>query len=626
MPTFYYAWVAEGTAFNAATHATLANKPTDGSTGTGENILGIEIAQVEGEFATLSLEVKNPKVGLLAAGRNQWAWLSWDNGSGVEALFNGRLIGIPQNMTGEVVRLQFVARPADFVAQKEAAAAALKVLPYHDPVWLAERVDEPDTVLETRAARWHINRTTLVVSTSSIAEGEDGTITVTADQHFYDGFEASYGEAPLKKVKVTGTVSWTQQGAGEVDLTRAIWQKFKDAGSPYDYPIIASMTGSGLFSTWPDANRNIGGGWSFGASALIEEATWIEEKAYVVEWADLEDDAKTSYQEPTMSMTAAAGSEGIWANWRAAFPLGRYKINVPLTWTASRARSETVTATIEADVQPLLVDPGAAEEELIELASDLVGEPVDESLASPGTYDRPLDDLKRNSYFKTDRGAQSFEYLLLLARARLLQRARAVQISFVTTWTVAVPISCRHSVRIVDDRLPGGEATGKVTSYALVASGDGEFTARVTIGCMIGYGVSLDSPAAGTGDYVEDGYVEDGWQSRTGAETELIAGELQYQSFDDFEVTDDDGVDLQNMTADTAVNSITVTDGPTAQVAAIDAALALSSPDPVGALNESPTIVALDLVPVEGGAFHVEFTPTVSDLVIQQGVDLEASP
>lgn len=623
MPIFYLAWVNEGVTFSAGTHATTATKIWDGAEG-GEIVFSLEIEQSEGEFPSLRAELKNPRVGLLSAGRNQWIWLSADSGAGAQPLFNGRIVGVPQRMADEVVEVEFVARPPDFIAQKAVLAESLRVLPWFDRVWLQEDVDEDDTVLEARTARWHIDRLTLTVTASDIIAGEDGTIEVGEGDHFYDEFDVSYADAPLRRVSIVGTVSWTQTGSGDVDLTRSLHDAFLAVGNPFDYPVVASLTGEGFLDDWPEIGAEIGGGWTVGAGSSIEPATWLQEKAYVVQYTDKEDAAETLFQNPDQSPSALLLSN--WANWEFAAPLGAYLINFVAHFEAARERSETVTTTIEADVQPLLVDPGAAEEETIELASALVGEPIDPDAGSPGAFDLPIGDLRRNSYFKTDRGAQSFEYLLLLARAKLLSRARAVQIRFATPWAIAADLTCRHSIRLIDNRLPGGEATGKVTAYTLSARGDeGEIKAEVTIGCTIGYGVALGAAAAGTPTYVNDNYVDEGYQQETGGQATLIAGELLYEDFDNLDITDDDGVDLLNMTRHTVVNSVTVTGGPSQQRAAIDAALDPPEPDPVGALRDLPTEVTIDLVPVEGGAFHVPFALVVSALVVPQSINLEAA-
>lgn len=663
MPTFYLAWVNEGVTFSAGTHATAATKIWDGTEG-GEKVFSLEIEHSEGDFPSLVAELINPRVGLLSAGRNQWIWLSADDGAGPEPLFTGRLIGIPEDTTGEVIRVQFVARPPDFIAQKEALAASLRVLPWFDPIWIQEGADDPDTALEAYPRRWHIDRTTLDVTVSDINTGEDGTLEIGEADHFYDGFGASYSDPPLRRVAISGTVSWAQRGSGDVDLTRELCQKFIDTGSPFPIPFVTSLTGDGLFSSWPEPRSDIGGGWTVAASSSIEAATWIEPKSYTVHYGDRSEDmwrpdsrnadplalANQAFHDavnlllgqllnpprttdfifggsPPVSATVPDASADPFGNWEAAFPLGAYMISFVVHFDANRERSETVLATIEADVQPLLTDPGAAETETIDLSSTFAAEPVD-AAGSPPAPALPIDDQRRNSYFKTARGAQSFEYLLLLARAKLLSRARAVEIKLTTPWSVAAAVTCRHNVHLVDNRLPGGQCVGKVIAYTLTADGEGEIGAEITIGCTIGYGVAL--PAAATGDpvFVEDGVLEDGIQARTGAETELLTGELQYQSFDDFDVTDDDGVDLFNMAAVTVVNSLTIGGGVFEQRAAIDAAAALpatAAPDPVRALRDTPTIITLDLVPVEGGAFHVDYDIDVSQLVVPAGIDLEAA-
>lgn len=599
-----------------------------------EKIFTLEISQDEGRFPVAKIQCVNTgSIGLLAAGRNLWCWISWDGGGGPVAMFHGRLIGVPTNFQNNVVELTFIARPSDWQAQRDALAATLRVLPWFDLVWLGERADDADVVLETRSALWHWHRTTLALTTSDINVGEAGTLTIA--NALWDDTDIDFGESPLKGIDATLTVGWTQQGQGEVDLTYRVWRLFKQAGSPWPHPVVGSLTGQGLFSDWRPAGQTIGGGWSVSLSSSIIEATWLESKSYAVQYIDKDDDAITSpFQWPRISPTgwALAG----WSNWEFTAPLGAYKIDFRVSYEAARQRSEVVTFSVDADLQPLVIDVGADERETLELTSTTVGDPIDVPPGSPGDLLLPIGDLRSNTYFKLARGAQSVENALLQIRAKLRARARAVNITCETSWDeVAADITCAHNVSLLDPRLPDGEATGKVISYALRADGnERRFRAQVEIGCTIGYGVALAAPAAGTGVYCEDGILEDGIQARSGAEAGVDGGaldaELQYQSFDDFDVTDDDGVDLFNMTDYTAVNTLSLANGPTAQIAVIDDAVEnqRSTPDPLGALQRSPTKVTLDLKPVVGGAFNVSFAPAVSLLVIPQTINLEsgASP
>src|SRR5271155_5919588 len=79
-----------------------------------EQIFSIVIEHTEGNFASLTIVLVNPEIGLLAAGRNLWAWLAWDSspaqdGSAIEPVFYGRLVGIPADIDGQTVSLEFIA-------------------------------------------------------------------------------------------------------------------------------------------------------------------------------------------------------------------------------------------------------------------------------------------------------------------------------------------------------------------------------------------------------------------------------------------------------------------------------------------------------------------------------------
>ena len=269
-----------------------------------ENVVSVEIAQEEGGFATLTVEIKNPNIGLLALGRNLWCWLSWDQNwpSGTPSLlplFNGRLIGVPKLTAGEIVQIQFLARPDDLNAQKTALADSLKVLPYYDPIWLTAQTTA-DTVLETYSALWHIHPVTLAVTTSDII-ADEGIVEIDETKSIYDRFALTYAQPPLVAVTVTGTASWQQQAEGVLDVTQTLLDAFYAAGSAYKttnarartqtktqtllpgsheavkafYASIKALAhwdtggggliqtlGEGLAGAWPNAGTTIGGGWS----------------------------------------------------------------------------------------------------------------------------------------------------------------------------------------------------------------------------------------------------------------------------------------------------------------------------------------------------------------------------
>jgi hypothetical protein len=586
-----------------------------------EDIFEFDVEHSEGALPTLTLDIRNPRIGLLAPSRQQWCWLSYEDDDGdLTPLFNGRLAGVPTRLTAEIVRLSFIAKPTDYAAQKAALAQAMRVLPYFDPLWLQSNLNDPDTVLETYSEHWHVDRVSLVLSTSDILVGEDGTQPVGETEFFYDSLELGVGQTPLASVIVTAALSWTQYGEGQVDLTPALVSAFQSAGSPFVGNIVGSMTSDGLLTSWPKPLAGIGGGWSMAGTSTATFAGWMGGFAYQATYIDQKNSAASSPLRnqfaTNVSLLYAALSGQAWETLNIEYPIDPLAISFILQWDASRPRAETLFFTLSSDTQAVLTDPGSSQDETIALSSQFVTDPIDPDGAMP------IGDARRPSYFATDRGDQSLQYLLLLARARLRARSRAVTVKFETPFGNALGLSCRWNVQLTCARLPGGQAQGKIINYRLMGNGDGEAKAEITIGCAVGYGNTLAAPGAPTDSYADD--YADGYTSVVTA-LSVIGGELQYAPIAG--AIDDDGVDLFNMTPDTVLIDLYVAGGVTAQKAAIDADLILNPlvPDPVGDLTRNPTIVTVDLVPVTGGSFLTEFLVMPDLLMIPQQIDLESA-
>lgn len=564
---YFFAWCDEATPWSEALQRE------------DEAIFGLAVGEDEGDFAVLNMDVVNPRVGLLAAGRNLWGWLAWDSGAGVVPLFHGRLVGVPEDLHDEKVRLMFIARASDYPEQKAALAAALRQLPFHDPLWFDQETVDDDAVLETRTLSWQSDRRTLAASAADILTGDDGVIEIGADAHFRQAMRVSFNAAPRRRAKVTATVSWVQRATGEVDLTDRLVAEFRAAGSFFPWPMVGSYTADGLLSGWPQPGAGLGGGWSMAAGSGAAAAEFVAPAQYAVRYTDKSDstsiigfEKRDSFGNPLPGERAREFFAG-WRNYDVVFGLAPIVTKFTVRYEASRRRSEVLTFTMAADVQSITTDAGASEEVSIDLTSALVDQPIDADGALP------IGDPRRNLYFPTDRGQLSVQFLMLLAAARLLASSRAVVIKFETKWTVALAdgLSCRKSVRLMDPRLPAGEATGKIVHYRLLASGSGDSRIEVTIACAVGYGVALGAADPGEDDYAED-YADD-WTESTGRQTEILPGQLLYQSLDGTIVIDDDGVDLFNMTPGRVITTLAVTGGPAAQQAAIAASLALRPDD-----------------------------------------------
>lgn len=560
-----------------------------------EDVFSFEVSHGEGEFATLRVELRNPRVGLLTPDRFLWAWLGQDDGSsaGPEPLFFGRIVGVPESITDEVIQVQFIARPSDYDDQKAALAETLKERPFYDPIWInpTER-NNPDVVLEARPAHWHIDRITHEVSISDIIEGEDGTVVLPADAMYANSLKMSYRETPATSISCEATVRWDQAAKGSIDLRTTIAAAFRAAGSPPG--VATSYTGQGLQEDWPEKGDSIGAGWTVGeASALRIDGT----------------------QYPTVLLGVEM------ANARAGFPLWYLSPVFSADYEISRSRTEIIRFTITADVQPLTIDAGEDTGLNVSLSSQEVASLIDGDGTTDGSF-APIGDVRRPSYFTTDRGKQSLEYVIVMARARLIAKARAVSLSRDIAFDVATALSCRLSGTINDARLPDAGGTGKVISYSFGLNGDdGTTTGSVTLACTVGRGGSV-SDTPGDPDYVASGYVQAGYQVTTGGATALAGGAVTYSDFAATPI-DDDGVNLLGLDATTAVLSCVVVGGQTEQ----EAALAAGTFDDIGAaieaVNAVATVVALDLLPLTGGPFQTEFAVTTSALKIPKTIDLE---
>ncbi len=558
---FHFVWVdAAQTSFSSA----FARED--------EQVLSFELAQEEGDFASLRLEVRNPRVGLLSINRKRWGWLSVSEGSVITPLFFGRLIGLPEEMNEDVVTLSFIAKPLNYQVAKAAVADTMRQPAFFDPLFIEqERRVDPDTVLEARPKVWHIDRVTHAVTASHVLIGEDGSLAF-GDDVYADSVRCGYSGAPQRKVVIEAQVRWTQYGYGTI---------------PLSFSGIRTYTGDGLLSAWPKKGQRIGGGWTV-ADAFAKDA-WSKLNTETIN----DRDGVTKY---------------ILYKWTISGYLDA-------TYEAERSYTEVATFTLQSGLQEIVTEAG--DEEVIALSvSGDADEPVDAGDAMP------IGDLRRRAYFTTERGHMSVAYLANIAAARLLASARCVEISFEVPFSHAAALSLRKSGSIVDPRLPGGGATGKIKSYAIFADGSsGDSGCRVTIGCTPGYGGSLVLDP-GTPAYAAD-YV-DGYQVYVGATQVLVtdgAGDaaLTIANFDGI-VPNDDGLDLFSMTPATTILSTVITNPASVQKHYVYG----NSQDTNAALTKYPTKIAVRYRPVKGGPFRTDYEIDCSALIVPKTIDLEA--
>lgn len=647
---FFFAWAD-------ASETTFGEQHQIGA----DDIISFRCEQSEGNAATLTIKIKNPRIGLLNATRKQWAWLSYKKGTSVIPLFFGRIIATPSDLKRAIIDLIFVAKPLDFIAQKIAAAELLKVDPY-DPIFIdVDKRSDPDTVLEHLAALWDIDRVTLNVSASSLILG-DSTEVFTADEVPADSIQTTIGAPPLTSIQVTGKVNWTQSHTGTI--------------GPFN-KTFAGYTVSGVVNGWPKSGQKLAGGYSVASASAIDFAN-LEGRNAVHKTYSYENMQKEHAVGDVMSVhlswtefptgglvftsglqqqagvvpaqqVVSYGEDGKAFNPYAAIDndqsteksiplhisynqkLIAYQVvecSMMLQYDAANTRSETVQFTLKADLQAIVTLPDPSDvTETISLNGSDVGLNID----GPTGADYsgiPIGDTSRNGFFPTDRGQRALRYLIAVGEAHIITRSRPVGISWGCSFDRAIELNCRKAALIYDNDLNGGYAEGKITSYAFWCDGSTlEMKGSVNIQCVIGKNGS-STVSDGVGVYALPGYMQPGYQQMEGKTIAVNVGGISDVTYSIpalqpgglvYPLTRDQVVVSESIVSDTPVTIQVGEQIPwhSAQVA---------PPPPVPVYQVFDTFkYELVLKPVTGGNFAATYDVDVSVLNLPKQIDLEAN-
>ena len=315
----------------------------------------------------------------------------------------------------------------------------------------------------------------------------------------------------------------------------------------------------------------------------------------------------------------------LWYEWH-------FNPSMTVAYNVDRPYIERVTVALSCDTQAMVTDPGDVDTIRLSVAGR-----ADEVVPTVGSGSAPasagatvtlLDKRSARFYLATPRGQQSLEYLLMLARARLVARARAINVVFEVPFEDGLNATLRHSASISDSRLPGGTATGKITGIRWRADGDsGEVRATIQMGCTVGTSGSV-SPAAGSPSY-GDSYVETGYQVYTGAQAQPSTSDVVYNL--PTYSPNDEAIEFDTMTADDIVVSWTVyndakqqrhKNGKTGPFSTSFTAAKQTIEDK---LKVFYTECELDLIDLKAGPVETDIAITTGNLQIIKTIDLEAT-
>ena len=612
---FFFAFVDPDTAFDPTIHNV-----------DDLDVFSFSMSQAEGDFAQLSVTIKNPKIGLLAPGRKQWLWFSWFNGTAIVPRLLGRLVALPDNLFDTTITLVFTAKPSDFLARKAALAATMRNLPFWDPIFITPNSwSDDDTVLEARSELWHIDPVTHEVTSSDIIVG-DSVVEFQQSDIFYDGVQVNLQASPVSTVTMQATIPWQQSATGSVDLGRDVLGFFGNFESQ-KFQQISSFTFTGLASSWPKPGASIGDGWVVTVGELLDQSFLSVPAAPLIfpgifDTSDITPVATGSIVFPigftgtTYSGVDGASIQG--TDTIVVVPIGWGVPELVLQYTRGVQYAQVVTFTLSADMQELMTDDDADETIALTLSANPVSDiTFDDSI--------PLGALTGRDYVHSARGRQSVEYLIMVARANLLAKARAITITYQTTFDLGLPCSLRMNALIHDPRLPGGQAIGKITSYSHDLDGsDGTPLTSLTIACAVGFGGSFTS-SPGTGAWVDDAYVDPAYQEHNNQISLTPTSDVQFQL--DPSVVFDDGLNFAGgLSNNQAVLDITVKNDANVQKAAILAISGVYGDQAAIStlLGTIPTTVSLLMAPMSGGPFKQEVAIGLSDLIVPQQINLEA--
>jgi hypothetical protein len=587
--TFHFAWVDETeTTFNPATH----NRED-------ESIFSFTISQREGQFAEAQVEIENPEEGLLKVGREQYAWISVTKDAVTTALFFGRVTAFPDNITGETVTLTFASQFPGWEAALNTLFQSLKVEPFWDPAFIATAdIDKPESALEALPSRYHFNRTTGEVTVSDILTGAS---TATISNHFREPLSVSKTGSPARRVKIVGEVAWEQRLIGTTSrVNDAIRTKFEGLA-------VNSMTGQAIVESWPRPGDSFGGSTGYEiVGSSISETTAI---------SPFRNPVSVSFHQATTE-TERARSEALFGqrvdSVYSTVPRRWYRTRLTTRYDFSQSRSETITGIIENDVQALSFDQDGGKIEINLTAEDVVG--------------LGLMPASLSSYFLTARGVTSWKHLLARAKAQLAISARAIEITFEIPFWDGLGLSCRNGITLIDSRLPGGQATGKIIAYELSVVGDtGELSAEVTIGVSVGNGASY-SPAGTAPDYCDTDYVGLSYQTGDGEQGAGLGGaDIIYQPYGHQKPIDP--LIIQRLRNGDVVQNVTIENQPSVQNAALLANQYPSRNNAAAVLAEVQTKITVELreLKAEDNVTHAIVVNIPKPWAAPKGIDLAAA-
>lgn len=454
----YFAEVDPGEPFNPAVH----NRED-------QDILSLTISQDENQFAIAEVEYKNPGSGLLGVSRKKRVFIS-EEILGVAVLqFSGRIVGYPNDLSGETIKVTYIAQPDGWETVQKDFFDTLKVAPYYSDLFVSEsRRDIEGDILAGYSSLIYWDRIDETIKLSDIIEGSE--LVNIGENFFYNTLRTQLGDPPLQKIDLNVEAQWQQYGVGEVDVGSAITATFTNSVTSAQ---INTLTPLAFEDGWKGVRIPTG-------YTILKNKLTVTADGFGLSNEDLRSGIIT-----VLAADFPTKSGGTGGNREVSVPRVWYIGELILQAVYKQKRRENLIASVSSDIQDIALKKDKSEEMFLRIqdpTAQAQGAVFSGKLASFFT--------NVNTGELSALGQEVVEHALMRARARLIKTARVVEIQFECPYELARNITTDKSVSIIDNRLPGGSIRGKVTSYILSVDGDsGQSLAKIRLACTIGLGV-----------------------------------------------------------------------------------------------------------------------------------------
>jgi hypothetical protein len=479
--------------------------------------------------------IRNPGISGIVTGSGRYYALVDDG----EELCRGKMLSIPSSLGGARVEMEFHCKPpaSDDVIQAAADALRTGEVDYdpdapaverdaaeaYDPLFQSrDPSDDPASALVGRPEVWRWDRKTLAITRTHLTDGaalHDIGRNGLSGKGSSDGPSIKIGQPPKKTAQLRLTASWTQEAKGRQSVsisdtvTTFSWQDFQQA-FPHPGDSIGSNSGWTFYSASIDGIDDAalstfllnGDRFGWAANGHVK----CRPKAVSFSLCSAFDYRQQRQEHVLLSLRA--GVQDVLYDEQSKSPVENIDLaqltidNVTPEWlyedpdTFERMHYDVGDEVLASDrAWTCLIAHDATDDFLVRdpVSGDALWERRDKRA--------PLKDSKSPRFLDTDRGVRAIRHGLRRLHRIVLKQSRCAEVSFDVEWSLGKNITCADSCRVEHPLIPGGEATGKVTSVTAQIAEGGSRSVSVTISCADGDGSA--APVVGSGQEETAGIV-----------------------------------------------------------------------------------------------------------------------